>query len=304
MSDNAPPPLPELGIQWLERMREPLMILDEQWQLLFCNARLSQLSQGILATGVVLSDLPDSGLARELSRPWLEQAVERGEVHRVGWRPASEALRKLLPEAPPLYVEWVLYPLSYQGRPVLGIQICDVSDRLGQSLREREARLELLQQNRSDAETGLDNRASWEGRFATEFRRSLRYDEPLSMLLIAVDADPYPEGARPAVAREVASIVRAALRESDIAGRFERDLIAVALPHTAADGAGDVAQRLCERLGHLLIEWQGRELQGRTAIGVIQRRGNANTYLEMLQRCDDALYEARNGPENGFFMLS
>lgn len=297
------PPVKTWAPQWLELMRDGLMVVDEQWQVLFINQAMRTLSGELLEAGNHLTDLSGFDACRLLWSQWRDEVLGSGKPLNVAWRQAGDIVRRLFSPRTGVFVEFTLYALPMGEATALGVQITDVSERLGQTIREREARLELLQHKRVDSESAMDNRTFWETRFATEFRRSVRYDEPLSLLLIDVGATPLPAEAEPIVMREVAAVVRQALRESDIAGRFDRNLLAAVLPHTDAEGAADVARRLCERVSHLLIEWRDGSLQGRTAIGVIQRRGNAGTYTEMLQRADDALYEARNGAPNRYVVI-
>lgn len=295
--------LKALAPHWLEQMRDGLMVVDAQWQVVFINGAMRTLSGNRLKRGDKLSEVDGFEYSQLLWAKWRDEVASSDQPLCVAWRQAGEVVRRLFSPSSAVFVEFTLYALPYEGEQALGVQVTDVSERLGQTIREREARLELLQHKRIDSESAMDNRTFWETRFATEFRRSVRYDEPLSLLLIEVGATPMPEEAESTVMREVATVVRQALRESDIAGRFDRSLLAVVLPHTDSEGAADVAQRLCERVGHLLIEWRDGSIHGRTAIGVIQRRGNAGTYTEMLQRADDALYEARNGAPNSYVVI-
>jgi diguanylate cyclase (GGDEF)-like protein len=77
-----------------------------------------------------------------------------------------------------------------------------------------------------------------------EFARARRYSFPLSCLAVAIDGARSREAPlRDELLRSLADKARGQLRGSDAIGRWEERLVLV-LPHTAADGARAIAERL------------------------------------------------------------
>ena len=82
-----------------------------------------------------------------------------------------------------------------------------------------------------------------------EFRRSWRYRQPISMILVDVDGmktinsrNGRPFGDR--VVREITNVCRNIVRSVDLIGRYENDTLAVLLVMTDRDGAKSAAERL------------------------------------------------------------
>lgn len=303
---------PTLLCDWMNQLQDGLLLLDEAWDILSLNQRMRTLSGNTLEIGGNLTRL--SGFERLESRllSWREAARTAGEPRLLNWRAASECLHVLLPQTQGTWVEMLVYPLLEMGSIRFGVQIRDVTERLGLAIREQESRLELLQQGHVDSGTGLDVRAFWETRLATEYRRCQRYDEPLSLMLISVPdgalgtlgacAEGPGAGTQDSGAR-MARALRSALRESDMAGRYAEHQLAIVLPHTVGENACDVALRLRERLQAELLECAAEPLQTMAVcIGVVQRDRATTSYTDLLVRAEDALYEAQDPDGTGVWM--
>lgn len=86
-----------------------------------------------------------------------------------------------------------------------------------------------------------------------EVKRSRRYHYPISLALVAVDRwkELGPRlGAREraALLGDLLGIVNAAVRDIDLALLYSEDRFLVFMPHTRADGALNVSNRLCSRV--------------------------------------------------------
>ncbi len=90
-----------------------------------------------------------------------------------------------------------------------------------------------------DPETHLDNERGFQARLAEEFRRALRYDAPLVLLLVDAGAE-----ASAAMTKELSVLVRKATRETDFVARPQAASFAVTLPHTSLAAALTVAERV------------------------------------------------------------
>jgi two-component system cell cycle response regulator len=119
--------------------------------------------------------------------------------------------------------------------------------RLNDQVAAAKARLEELSTH--DEMTGLYNFRHLNGRLGDEFKRSERYHDPLSCLLIDLDGlrqwnDLHGRYLGDAIVRDVARALRAALREIDIVARYGGDEFLVVLPSTHFAGALAAADRV------------------------------------------------------------
>ena len=101
----------------------------------------------------------------------------------------------------------------------------------------------------TDELTGLHNRRAFQKVLDREFRRSRRYQKPLSLIMLDVDGfkainDTYGHQAGDSVLKTLATQLQGAIREIDFLARYGGDEFAVILPETKAEEAGILAERL------------------------------------------------------------
>ena len=95
-----------------------------------------------------------------------------------------------------------------------------------------------------DPKTGLLTQVPFEAILAYEVNRTQRYPDPITLLRFkVVSEEPLPAAARAAVDAAIAETLKAYLRQSDIAGHYEDDFIAI-LPHTDVAPGEQVARRI------------------------------------------------------------
>ncbi len=114
-------------------------------------------------------------------------------------------------------------------------------------MEEKVERLEALAT--SDYLTGLFNHRAFQERLKTEISRAQRYAHPCSLLLVDIDhfkrvneAHGYQAGDE--VLKQLAGLLQANLRESDIAGRYGGEEFAALLPESDLAEAQAVAERM------------------------------------------------------------
>jgi diguanylate cyclase (GGDEF)-like protein len=101
----------------------------------------------------------------------------------------------------------------------------------------------------TDALTGLCNVRSFEQMLSQEFRVAKRYNHPTSLLMLDMDHftevnNNYGHPSGDAVLKELAGVLRGAVRESDVVARLGGEEFAVLLPQTDAAQAGKLAERI------------------------------------------------------------
>jgi len=139
----------------------------------------------------------------------------------------------------------------------------DISERKGYESDLREARdaaeaanLALLSANArlhgqatTDALTGASNRRYFEEALAVQITQTRSYGEPLCLLIIDIDNfkminDRFGHQMGDLVIVELARLLKAGLRKPDLLARWGGDEFVVMLPHTPAQEAFEMAERL------------------------------------------------------------
>ena len=91
----------------------------------------------------------------------------------------------------------------------------------------------------TDPETSLFNYAFLNYKLDEEFKRSRRFGEPLSCVMLGFEGQ-----VEESVLRELAGIFLETSRDTDILGRFDETSFLFLLPNTGPDGAGVMARRV------------------------------------------------------------
>src|SRR5690606_9588485 len=125
-------------------------------------------------------------------------------------------------------------------------------------VREKTEELEALNYDLSrlasiDALTGMANRRTFLEHASKEFDNSLRYNTPLSLLMLDLDRfkrvnDRYGHQAGDLVLHQVAALIDEMLRSGDIAARYGGEEFVVLAPHTGLQDAATLAARIRERI--------------------------------------------------------
>jgi diguanylate cyclase (GGDEF)-like protein len=153
-----------------------------------------------------------------------------------------------------------------------------------------------------DALTGLPNRRSLQAALADEQHRLARGGAPFALLSMDVDHfkrvnDQHGHGAGDAALAHIAEVIRGVARVSDRPARIGGEEFVLLLPHTDAEGAHRVAERLLQALRERPLAYGGVQLRLSVSIGVAlagapQQPAEA-ALAALWQRADRALYAAK-----------
>ncbi|MEO8486227.1 MAG: tetratricopeptide repeat-containing diguanylate cyclase [Betaproteobacteria bacterium] len=120
--------------------------------------------------------------------------------------------------------------------------------------------VELERQTREDALTGLANRRWLDQRLGDEFARAVRYSRPLAVAIADLDHfkdvnDRWTHAVGDAVLKEVAKILMAQVRHTDLVARYGGEEFVLAFVETGADAAAAVCEKVRAAIaGH---DWSG-----------------------------------------------
>ena len=132
---------------------------------------------------------------------------------------------------------------------------------------------------------------------AVEF--SGRYGTPLSISMLDIDHfkkinDTYGHTAGDEVLRKLANELRQHIRHPDSIGRYGGEEFLIVLPHSTLKAALEQAQRLCEQIRSLQITTGDQILSFTLSIGIAQYKIQREDWQALLNRADNALYQAKN----------
>ncbi len=161
-----------------------------------------------------------------------------------------------------------------------------------------------------DALTGLLSRASFMEHAERSLERLSRQRSPVAMLMLDLDYfkcinDRHGHAAGDRVLQEVTSRLSQALRPHELIGRLGGEEFAVLLPGADQATACAVAQRLCEATRAICMEMGPDSIIRPTiSIGIAWACGSqpAPGLSALLRNADMALYHAKDGGRNRFFL--
>lgn len=155
----------------------------------------------------------------------------------------------------------------------------------------------------TDSLTGLLNRQTFLQRAEKEFSRTRRYSRPLAVVMIDVDRfksinDQHGHAIGDQVLRSVSAICQGSLRGSDVFGRIGGEEFVLLLPDTPHANAIYVAERMREQLMLSPIQLDNLTLNITASFGVASMRDDDADFNTVLERADQAMYEAKHGGRN------
>jgi len=185
----------------------------------------------------------------------------------------------------------------------------DISERKAAEERIVALNLELGKQALTDGLTGLSNRRRFDEALAAEWRRAIRTDEMLSLLLIDVDRfklynDHFGHQQGDRALRLVAAAVSGVCRRpGEVAARYGGEEMALLLPATDCEGAAACAEALRAAVQALALEHPGNPAVPvlTVSVGVATSqpaRDVGSTPEALIGAADAALYEAKRGGRN------
>lgn len=163
---------------------------------------------------------------------------------------------------------------------------------------------EMVDSAKTDTLTGLLNRRYFNRHLETEFTRSQRSEEPLSLLLCDLDKfksinDTYGHQVGDIVLRLVADTISAAVRHDvDVVGRFGGEEIVVLLPETDQEGACQAAEKIRSAVEQLDINHEEGGLRVTISIGVATSGDAINDAESLIKQADDKVYLAKENGRN------
>jgi diguanylate cyclase (GGDEF)-like protein len=182
-------------------------------------------------------------------------------------------------------------------------------DNLEVEIKKRTA--ELLKANNrleelsvTDGLTGLYNYRHLMRSLDSEYKRAVRYQHNLTLLMIDIDYfkvlnDTYGHQCGDYVIREIARILKRNVRGSDLVARYGGDEIAVLLVETDTSSSLEVAEKLRNKIAGTAFIWRGKSVDVEISIGLATGPSTGIENSEgLLNAADRALYRAKKAGKN------
>lgn len=158
----------------------------------------------------------------------------------------------------------------------------------------------------TDGLTGLANRRQFENCFESEWRRAIRSQDSIALIMIDIDYfknynDYYGHQEGDECLKKVSDVFKTyAQRSGELIARYGGEEFVMLLPRMTLEGALHIAESICRNVHGLSIEHNGSEEKMVTiSIGVASTIPEMNTDIDSLLRASDkALYRAKANGRN------
>ncbi|WP_372742979.1 GGDEF domain-containing protein, partial [Neptunomonas sp.] len=155
---------------------------------------------------------------------------------------------------------------------------------------------------RTDALTGLPNRAAYDDHLDKEFERWARYQQGFSVAIGDLDFfkrinDTYGHLAGDKVLRLISRVLTKNLRGSDFVARFGGEEFVILMPSTQAEEGAKAIEKLRESISKSPFNFHGQPVTITMSFGVTETR-QSDTKDALFDRADAALYKAKQEGRN------
>lgn len=163
---------------------------------------------------------------------------------------------------------------------------------------------ELTRLARTDAMTGLNNRAYFTELAELELERARRHSHPLSLVMFDADRfklvnDTYGHDVGDQVLVALTGAVNAAMRRTDILGRLGGEEFAALLPETGREAARQVAEKMRRAVESATVTTDNEDVVDFTiSLGIAEFSGDVTDLERLLKAADQALYQAKSDGRN------
>jgi diguanylate cyclase (GGDEF)-like protein len=199
----------------------------------------------------------------------------------------------------------LIVPVIFFFGAVFVFLVCSLSLKTAQDLK----RIYVLErENTMDSLMGIYNRRLFDRRLQEEFSRSVRYGQPLSLIMVDIDHfknvnDRWGHQIGDLVLKRLAELLKGCVRDADIICRYGGEELAIILPHTPILTALQLGERLREKTEktEILTEDASPDNQSvriTVSMGVATLVPEMESVETLMSQADKALYFAKKNGRN------
>lgn len=185
---------------------------------------------------------------------------------------------------------------------IYGVNITDLKN-TQQSLEKANQQIEFLAN--TDQLTGVNNRRAFELIAEREIKKTRRYQNPLSLLIIDLDYfkkvnDQYGHESGDFILNDFAMLCQKLIRQSDSLCRIGGEEFTVLLPMTDETGAYNIAEKISNSIAahDFYLKKQNCHVKISVSIGLSFLTEKTHSIDELLVQADSALYKAKGNGRN------
>jgi diguanylate cyclase (GGDEF)-like protein/PAS domain S-box-containing protein len=277
----------------LSSLAEAIITTDADGQITYLNPAAERMtgSTAEQAAGKRLEDLV--GLVDEMDRRLLSDPVRQALT---SGAPVNLSRRSLLlsrANGSERSIELSASPIRNQEKEVIGAALLlhDVTELRGLAR-------QMSYQATHDALTGLVNRREFERRLEEATESGHRGEGQHVLCYLDLDRfkvvnDTSGHLAGDSMLREVAKVLRDAVRDSDTVARLGGDEFGVLLIGCPLDKARQIADDVCRAVGDYRFVWKDKIFNIGVSIGLVEISRESGTLEELLAAADSACYVAK-----------
>ena len=187
-------------------------------------------------------------------------------------------------------------------------RLCGLADQASTAIQNLELLEKVSHMAWHDALTGLPNRRLFEDRVEQELVRSRRVGEPVCMFFVDLDNfktvnDTYGHATGDLLIQQVAQRLVDTVRSQDTVARVGGDEFAILLPGLVdQQSINQLAERTLDAV-HTPFEIFSDEVVTSASVGIAIAPEHGDTYDDLLNRADEAMYRAKDHGRDAFEMF-
>ncbi len=187
-------------------------------------------------------------------------------------------------------------------------RLCGLADQASTAIQNLELLEKVSHMAWHDALTGLPNRRLFEDRVEQELVRSRRVGEPVCMFFVDLDNfktvnDTYGHATGDLLIQQVAQRLVDTVRSQDTVARVGGDEFAILLPGLVdQQSINQLAERTLDAM-HTPFEIFSEEVTTSASVGIAIAPEHGDTYDDLLNRADEAMYRAKDHGRDAFEMF-
>jgi len=277
----------------LDAMGESVITVDAEGRIDYINHSAEallgqQVTQVLGKTFPEVASLLDENDRRSLGDPVHKALTSSGQLvagRRALLVPANAGAER--------FVEISVTPLSFDGRDISGLVLVlhDTSELRGLTR-------QMTYQASHDALTGLVNRREFERRLQETTDSALASDVGHALCYLDLDHfkvvnDTCGHTAGDNMLREIASLIKDAVRDSDTVGRIGGDEFALLLVGCPLEKARQIADNVVRSVNDFRFVWKDKIFNVGVSIGLVEIGRDSGTIEDILNAADSACYVAK-----------
>ena len=277
----------------LDSLAEAIIAMDKDGRITYMNPAAEQLtgSAADAAAGKLLEDIVS--FVDETDRRLLSDPVHQALISGASVTLSRRALLLSRANGSERSIELSASPIRNSAREVVGavVMLHDVTEMRGLTR-------QMSYQATHDALTGLVNRREFERRLEEAIESGHRGDGQHVLCYLDLDRfklvnDTSGHLAGDSMLREVAKLLRDAVRDSDTVGRLGGDEFGILLVGCPLEKARQIADDVTRAVGDHRFVWRDKIFNIGASIGLVEISRESGTLEELLAAADTACYVAK-----------